>query len=139
MVQRSVFEVWFSHVKKSTRLLVVKWLRFKTLAEIMGKQVGCVTKWLVVPRFVFESGFTGLWRICRIWTMRCIVFTLCSRVRHWDRLWSSPVKGEGDNGGCVVLLSPRPVDSRLRGNDGPGFGWFVLLSARHFISGLTSL
>ena len=47
-------------------------------------------------------------------------FTLCSRVRHWDRLWYSPIKGEGDSVGCVVLLSPHPVDSRLRGNDGPG-------------------
>ena len=28
-------------------------------------------------------------------TMSCVVFTLCSRVRHWDRLWSSAVKGEG--------------------------------------------
>ena len=68
--------------------------------------------------------------------MRCIVFTLCSRVRHWDRLWSSLVKGEGDNGGCVVLLSPRPVDSRLRGNDGPGFGWFVLLLPHPVVSRL---
>ena len=62
-----------------------------------------------------------------------------SRVRHWDRLWSSLVKGEGDSVGCVVLLTARPltsglriksamtechallhpVDSRLRGNDGP--------------------
>ena len=25
-------------------------------------------------------------RIYRIETMRCIVFTLCSRVKHWDRL-----------------------------------------------------
>ena len=24
-----------------------------------------------------------------------VLFTLCSRVRHWDRLWSSLVKGEG--------------------------------------------
>ena len=33
---------------------------------------------------------------------------------------SSPIKGEGDSVGCVVLLLPRPVDvdSRLRGNDG---------------------
>ena len=44
-------------------------------------------------------------------TMRCIVFTLT-----FD---SSPIKGEGVYG-CVVLLSPRPVDSRLRGNDGEG-------------------
>ena len=29
-------------------------------------------------------------------------FTLCSRVRHWDRLWSSIVKGEVG----VVLLHP---------------------------------
>ena len=30
------------------------------------------------------------------------------------------IKGEGDSVGCVVSLSPHPVDSRLRGNDGPG-------------------
>ena len=40
-------------------------------------------------------------------------FTLCSRVRHWDRLWSSLVKGEGDSVG-VVLLLPRPVDTALK-------------------------
>ena len=27
-----------------------------------------------------------------------------SRVRHWDRLWSSLVKGEGEFGGCVGLV-----------------------------------
>ena len=27
-----------------------------------------------------------------------LVFTLCSRVKHWDRLWSSSIKGEGDDG-----------------------------------------
>ena len=42
-----------------------------------------------------------------ILTMLCIVFTLCSRVRHWDRLWSSIVKGEGELVGCFVLLSTR--------------------------------
>ena len=24
-----------------------------------------------------------------------VLFTLCSRVKHWDRLWSSAIKGEG--------------------------------------------
>ena len=48
-----------------------------------------------------ESGFTGLWRIYRIGTMRCIVFTLT-----FD---SSPIKGEGDSVGLDLLL-PRPVD-----------------------------
>ena len=33
---------------------------------------------------------------------------------------SSPIKGEGDSVGCVVLLLPCPVDSRLRGNDRGG-------------------
>ena len=37
-----------------------------------------------------------------------------SRVRHWDRLWSSAVKGEGDSVGCFVLLSPHPVDTALK-------------------------
>ena len=32
---------------------------------------------------------------------------------------SSPIKGEGILLVGVVLLLPRPVDSRLRGNDGP--------------------
>ena len=71
--------------------------------------------------------------------MRLSCFTLCSRVRHWDRLWSSPIKGEGEygcfglvvspapplwiadqvrNDGGVVPDRPYPVDSRLRGNDG---------------------
>ena len=35
-------------------------------------------------------------------------------------LVSSSIKGEGDSVGCFVLLSPIPVDSRLRGNDGEG-------------------
>ena len=49
------------------------------------------------------------------------LFTLCSRVRHWDRLWSSPIQGRGDCVGWVGLaVVPRPVDSRLRGNDGEG-------------------
>ena len=47
-------------------------------------------------------------------------FTLCSRVKHWDRLWSSVVKGEGY--WLMLSCSPaspcHPVDSRLRGNDG---------------------
>ena len=30
-----------------------------------------------------------------------------SRVRHWDRLWPSLVKGEGDSVGCVGLFHPR--------------------------------
>ena len=30
---------------------------------------------------------------------------------------SSPIKGEGESGWCC-LVSPCPVDSRLRGNDG---------------------
>ena len=45
-------------------------------------------------------------------------FTLCSRVRHWDRLWSSLVKkGERDCVGCVVLFHPHlsPLPSRERG------------------------
>ena len=29
-----------------------------------------------------------------------------------------PSRERGYSVGCVVLLSPRPVDSRLRGNDG---------------------
>ena len=37
--------------------------------------------------------------IFRIVTMRCIVFTLA-----FD---SSPIKGEGDNGGCFGLVAPR--------------------------------
>ena len=31
-------------------------------------------------------------------------------VRHWDRLWSSSIKGEGD----WWVLSPRPVDVALK-------------------------
>ena len=60
-----------------------------------------------------ESGFTGLWVIYRIGTMRCIVFTLT-----FD---SSPIKGEGKVVGLSYSPSPHPVDSRLRGNDGDGF------------------
>ena len=37
---------------------------------------------------------------------------------------SSPIKGKGILSVGVVLLLPRPVDSRLRGNDGPG--WLAL-------------
>ena len=61
---------------------------------------------------LLESGFAGLWEIFRIETMRCIVFTLT-----FD---SSPIKGEG------IPPHRRPVDSRLRGNDGPGC-WLVWL------------
>ena len=42
---------------------------------------------------------------------------------------SSPIKGEGILSVCVVLLSssPRPVVSRLRGNDGvAGLAWMVM-------------
>ena len=35
---------------------------------------------------------------------------------------SSLIKGEGDSVGWHVSLSPHPVDSRLRGNDGEGTG-----------------
>ena len=42
------------------------------------------------------------------------LFTLCSRVRHWDRLWSSAIKGEGDSVGCFGLLLPHPVDTALK-------------------------
>ena len=56
------------------------------------------------------------------------LFWTCSpsdpSVRHWNRLFdSSPIKGEGVMRLCW-LCSPsppcRPVDSRLRGNDGEG-------------------
>ena len=47
--------------------------------------------------------------IYRIMTMLCIVFTLTLVLSH---------QGRGDSFGCLVLFSPRPVDSRLRGNDG---------------------
>ena len=46
-----------------------------------------------------------------------------SRVRHWDGLWSSLVKGEGEFGGCVglftrVTLPPLWIADQVR-NDGP--------------------
>ena len=52
------------------------------------------------------GGFTGLGRC---W---CIVFTLWSRVRHWDRLFdSSPIKVEGEYVGWFGLLLPgSPLD-----------------------------
>ena len=37
---------------------------------------------------------------------RCMDFHPHSRVRHWDRLWSSIVKGEGDSVGCFGLFHP---------------------------------
>ena len=50
-------------------------------------------------------------------------FTLCSRVKHWDRLWSSAVKGEGDSVGVVLLtratLPPLWIADQVR-NDGHG-------------------
>ena len=50
------------------------------------------------------------------------LFTLCSRVRHWDRLWSSAVKGEG----CMVVLACFTratlwIADQVR-NDGEGCG-----------------
>ena len=56
-------------------------------------------------------GLRGAGTVCHMGGR--VDFTLCSRVRHWDRLWSSAVKGEGDFGG-VVLLSPRPVGTALK-------------------------
>ena len=84
--------------------------------------------WLVLACWVdcvlSESGFTGLWRIYRIVTMRCIVFTLT-----FD---SSPIKGEGKVLGLSYSPSPHPVDSRLRGNDGPWWlCWLVVSPALH--------
>ena len=57
--------------------------------------------------------------LCRCSGLRCGIAALHdfhphSRVRHWDRLWSSLVKGEGEFGGCVGLLLPRPVDTALK-------------------------
>ena len=57
---------------------------------------------VVLSGRVFESGFSGLWRIFRIGTMLCIVGEL---PRYMGMSW---------------VGGPRPVDSRLRGNDGPG-------------------
>ena len=35
-----------------------------------------------------------------------VLFTLWSRVKHWDRLFdSSPIKGEGDCGGCCLVVT----------------------------------
>ena len=54
----------------------------------------------------------------RVWVVGLVVvvlLTLCSRVRHWDRLFdSSPIKGEGDDG-CFGLVHPcHPVDTALK-------------------------
>ena len=54
-------------------------------------------------------------------------FTLCSRVRHWDRLWSSAIKGEGEFGGwCCLVVAPCHtlplwIADQVR-NDGKGCG-----------------
>ena len=49
---------------------------------------------------VIGWGFGYGWLFCVVQVqsvtgMGVLIFTLCSRVRHWDRLWSSAVKGEG--------------------------------------------
>ena len=55
---------------------------------------------------VFESGFVGLWGICRIGTMLRIVFTLT-----FD---SSPIKGEGDMVGLSCCMPRHCLPSGLR-------------------------
>ena len=56
----------------------------------------------------------GTMRIYRIVTMLCIVFTLAPVSGTGTGFDSSPIKGEGDSVGCVVLLLPRPVDIALK-------------------------
>ena len=70
----------------------------------MGRaSVGCANQ-----DFQDYGGFTGLGR--------CVASFSPSdpSVRHWDRLWSSPVKGEGDSVGWFGLLLPRPVGTALK-------------------------
>ena len=54
-------------------------------------------------------------------------FHPCSRVRHWDRLWSSSHQGRGDSAGCVGLLYAPPCGYCLEAG---------MTAALHYPSGL---
>ena len=124
----AVFRIGIYRIAEIYRIVTMRCIVFTlTLAlshQGRGDSVGCVVLLCALPcGYCLEASMTGRCGWCwlvhpchpaTLWiadqvrndvTMRCIVFTLCSRVRHWDRLWSSAVKGEGEYGwfGLVVI------------------------------------